>query len=127
MVFAVVGLGASGLLQNFSAPNLSEQTSEQTMEIAANDVSSASAGQQQASVASAVAPAAEESASVAATSQSVVRRTAQPVSRPAYSRRNVVNRDRMTSYLVSHGDYASSLQGPMGDSRIFIQQARFER
>ncbi len=41
-------------------------------------------------------------------------------------RRSAVNRDRMTSYLVSHGEFSRSLQGTMVDSRIFVQQASFE-
>ena len=41
-------------------------------------------------------------------------------------RRSAVNRDRMTSYLVSHGEFSRSLQGTMVDSRIFVQQANFE-
>ncbi|MCP3999762.1 MAG: sigma-E factor negative regulatory protein [Gammaproteobacteria bacterium] len=36
------------------------------------------------------------------------------------------NSERMTSYLVSHGEFSRSLQGTMVDSRVFIQQARFE-
>ena len=44
----------------------------------------------------------------------------------ALNQRNQVNRDRMTSYLVSHGEFSRGLQGPMVDSRIFVQQASFE-
>jgi negative regulator of sigma E activity len=42
-------------------------------------------------------------------------------------RRASINPERMTSYFVSHGEYSRSFQGPMGDSRIFVQQARFEQ
>jgi negative regulator of sigma E activity len=42
-------------------------------------------------------------------------------------RAGTVNRDRMTSYLVSHGEFSRSLQGAMVDSRIFVQQASFEQ
>jgi sigma-E factor negative regulatory protein RseA len=41
-------------------------------------------------------------------------------------RDNAVKSQRMTSYLVSHGEFSRSLQGAMVDSRIFVQQARFE-
>jgi len=41
-------------------------------------------------------------------------------------RRSAVNRDRVISYLVSHGEFSRSLQGTMVDSRIFVQQANFE-
>jgi negative regulator of sigma E activity len=41
-------------------------------------------------------------------------------------RKSTVNSERMTSYLVSHGEFSRSLQGVMVDSRIFVQQARFE-
>jgi sigma-E factor negative regulatory protein RseA len=44
----------------------------------------------------------------------------------ARGQRKQVNRDRMTSYLVSHGEFSRGLQGPMVDSRIFVQQASFE-
>jgi negative regulator of sigma E activity len=42
-------------------------------------------------------------------------------------RRASIDPERMTSYFVSHGEYSRSFQGPMGDSRIFAQQARFEQ
>jgi negative regulator of sigma E activity len=42
-------------------------------------------------------------------------------------RRNVISGERLTSYLVSHGDYARSFQGPMANSRIVVQQASFEQ
>jgi len=38
-----------------------------------------------------------------------------------------LNRDRLTSYMVSHRQYAPSFQGPMANSRIFVRQARFEQ
>lgn len=38
-----------------------------------------------------------------------------------------INRERLTSYMVSHGEYARSFHGPMGNSRIFVQQASFEQ
>ncbi len=41
-------------------------------------------------------------------------------------RRSPVNRDRMTSYMVSHGEFSRSFHGTMVDSRIFVQQASFE-
>jgi len=44
----------------------------------------------------------------------------QPASRPSR------HRERLTSYFVSHGEYARSFNGPLADSRIFVQQARFE-
>lgn len=40
--------------------------------------------------------------------------------------RRPLNRDRITSYLVSHGEFSRSLHGTMVDSRIFVQPARFE-
>jgi hypothetical protein len=46
---------------------------------------------------------------------------------PRIDRKAAINRERMTSYLVSHGEYARSFQGPMADSRIFVQQASFEQ
>jgi negative regulator of sigma E activity len=39
----------------------------------------------------------------------------------------VANRERMTSYLVSHSEFSRSMQGAMVDSRIFVQQASFEQ
>jgi len=45
---------------------------------------------------------------------------------PRLSRRASINSDRLTSYFVSHGELARSFQGPMADSRIFVQQASFE-
>ena len=46
---------------------------------------------------------------------------------PRAGRKASINRERMTSYLVSHGEYARSFRGPMADSRIFVQQASFEQ
>jgi anti-sigma factor RsiW len=46
---------------------------------------------------------------------------------PEIERKASINRERMTSYLVSHSEYARSFQGPMADSRIFVQQASFEQ
>lgn len=37
-----------------------------------------------------------------------------------------LNRNRMTSYLISHGEHARSFHGAMADSRMFVQQASFE-
>jgi negative regulator of sigma E activity len=48
------------------------------------------------------------------------------VGRVVAQRRSTLNRDRLTSYMVSHGERARSFQGPMADSRIFVQQASFE-
>jgi anti-sigma factor RsiW len=42
-------------------------------------------------------------------------------------RRASINQERMTSYLVSHSEWARPFQGPMADSRIFVQQASFEQ
>lgn len=47
-------------------------------------------------------------------------------SRVVAQRRSSLHRDRLTSYMVSHGERARSFQGPMADSRIFVQQASFE-
>jgi negative regulator of sigma E activity len=43
------------------------------------------------------------------------------------ARARAANRERMTSYMVSHGEFSRSMQGAMVDSRIFVQQARFEQ
>jgi len=43
------------------------------------------------------------------------------------ARKAAITPERMTSYLVSHGEYSRSFQGAMVDSRIFVQQASFER
>jgi hypothetical protein len=60
-------------------------------------------------------------ASVSKVSPRPVSARAQPIERA-----KAVSRDRMTSYLVSHGEFSRTLQGPMVDSRIFVQQASFE-
>jgi negative regulator of sigma E activity len=49
------------------------------------------------------------------------------VTLPQIERKASINRERMTSYLVSHSEHARSFQGPMADSRIFVQQASFEQ
>jgi anti-sigma factor RsiW len=46
---------------------------------------------------------------------------------PRIERKAAINRERMTSYLVSHSESARSFQGPMAASRIFVQQASFEQ
>ena len=46
---------------------------------------------------------------------------------PRLDRKASINRERMTSYLVSHSERARPFQGPMADARIFIQQASFEQ
>jgi hypothetical protein len=49
------------------------------------------------------------------------------VDRPQYRpARAKVNADRMTSYMVSHGEFSRSLQGTMVDSRIFVQQVSYQ-
>jgi len=55
----------------------------------------------------------------------VAQREPEPV-RAVSRRRSPVNRDRMTSYMVSHGEFSRSFHGTMVDSRIFVQQASFE-
>jgi negative regulator of sigma E activity len=42
------------------------------------------------------------------------------------TRSTEVDRERLRSYMVSHREYARSLQGPMGNSRIFVKQVNFE-
>lgn len=37
-----------------------------------------------------------------------------------------LERERLRSYMVSHGEYARSFQGPIGNSRIFVKQVNFE-
>ena len=37
-----------------------------------------------------------------------------------------LNRERLTSYMVSHREYAPAFHGPMASSRIFVRQASFE-
>ena len=44
---------------------------------------------------------------------------------PRLDRKASIKQERMTSYLVSHSERARPFQGPMADSRIFIQQASF--
>lgn len=44
---------------------------------------------------------------------------------PADYRRAALHPDRMTSYLVSHGEFSRSFQGAIVDSRIFVQQASY--
>ncbi|MEC9374743.1 MAG: RseA family anti-sigma factor [Pseudomonadota bacterium] len=38
----------------------------------------------------------------------------------------IANEERMLSYLVSHREETRSFQGPIMDSRVFVQQANFE-
>jgi anti-sigma factor RsiW len=46
---------------------------------------------------------------------------------PAVDRRNGrINADRITSYMVSHGEFSRSLQGAMVDSRVFVQPASYQ-
>jgi len=40
-------------------------------------------------------------------------------------RRIRLNQERMRSYLISHGEHSSPLQGVIADSRMYVQQARF--
>jgi len=40
-------------------------------------------------------------------------------------RRIRLNQERMRSYLISHGEYSSPLQGGIADSRMYVQQASF--
>ena len=40
-------------------------------------------------------------------------------------RRIRLNQERMRSYLISHGEFASPLQGAIADSRMYVQQASF--
>ena len=47
-------------------------------------------------------------------------------SRSQTAERMRINRDRMTSYLISHGEYARPFQGSFADSRMYVQQAKFE-
>ncbi len=44
---------------------------------------------------------------------------------PADFQRAVLQPERMTSYLVSHGEFSRSFQGAIVDSRIFVQQASY--
>ena len=46
---------------------------------------------------------------------------------PRLDRKASINKERMTSYLLSHSERARPFQGPMADSRIFVQQASFEQ
>lgn len=41
-------------------------------------------------------------------------------------RQAALNPQRLTSYMVSHREYSKPLHGPIANSRIVIQQARFE-
>jgi len=61
--------------------------------------------------------------------RSADQRSARVVSKqtPRLDRKASINRERMTSYLVSHSERARPFQGPMADARIFIQQASFEQ
>ncbi len=43
------------------------------------------------------------------------------------ARAHTANRERMTSYMVSHVEFSRSMHGAMVDSRIFAQQASFEQ
>jgi len=36
-----------------------------------------------------------------------------------------INADRITSYMVSHGEFSRSFQGAMVDSRVFVQPASY--
>lgn len=57
----------------------------------------------------------------------VERSTNRPLDRPINrTARTRVNADRMTSYMVSHGEFSRSLQGTMVDSRVFVQQASYQ-
>jgi negative regulator of sigma E activity len=77
----------------------------------------------------------EVAAQVAASSAPVPSQTikatpvvaADDVSLPAAARERVrIKRERMRSYLISHGEYARSFQGAIANSRIYVQQASFE-
>jgi negative regulator of sigma E activity len=37
-----------------------------------------------------------------------------------------ITADRITSYMVSHGEFSRSLQGAMVDSRVFVQPASYQ-
>lgn len=41
-------------------------------------------------------------------------------------RQAALNPQRLTSYMVSHREYSKPLHGPIANSRIVVQQARFE-
>lgn len=43
----------------------------------------------------------------------------------AAERRVRLNRERMTSYLIAHGEHARSFPGSFADSRMYVQQANF--
>ena len=49
----------------------------------------------------------------------------QPVSK-APNRQASLNPERLTSYMVSHREYSQPLHGPIANSRIVVQQVRFE-
>ena len=63
---------------------------------------------------------------LAAAQQAPAERTERESASRAVASRARLSPERMTSYLVSHGEYARSFQGAMVDSRIFVQQASFE-
>lgn len=41
-------------------------------------------------------------------------------------RQAILDRQRLTSYMVSHREYSKPLHGPIANSRIVVQQVRFE-
>jgi len=65
---------------------------------------------------SATPPAAAVTVPAAAATQAPVGRT---------ERTATLKRDRMTSYLISHGQQSGSLPGAFSDSRMYVQQASF--
>lgn len=45
---------------------------------------------------------------------------------PRTQRRMRLGRERLTSYMISHGEYSRGFPAALADSRVFIQQASFE-
>ncbi|MEE4186333.1 MAG: sigma-E factor negative regulatory protein [Gammaproteobacteria bacterium] len=68
-----------------------------------------------------------DSAAAVATGAAVTPTVAEATSPSAdvAQRRTILKRDRMTSYLISHGQQSGSLPGAFGDSRMYVQQASF--
>jgi len=70
---------------------------------------------------------AEQSESLAGARANAAQFGVTAAKQPRLDRKASINKERMTSYLVSHSERARPFQGPMADSRIFVQQASFEQ
>lgn len=116
-VLAVAGVYSSGLLNPLMQAPDARLASESVPETAAVAVVSDPVSQ----------PAVQASpASVRPVARVPDTQATQPPVMPVRSPSVQLNRERMRSYLISHGEYARTFHGAMADSRMYVQQASFE-